>query len=126
MRHTEPDIDKLISLYLSQRASAEQRQELERWILASEDNRASFYRLEKRWAMSFPANYDPRTDIVRDKIWESAVEGGASKPNRVLDSKPRLPWLRIAAVFMLFLLGAWLFTILDKTEEPVAPKVVVW
>lgn len=126
MKHTEPDIDKLISLYLNQRASADQRQELEQWILASEKNRATFHRLEKIWTMSFPANYDPGMDIVRDKIWESAVDETASKPNVAPDSKPRLSWLRIAAVFMLFLLGAWLFSILDKTEEAVAPKAIVW
>lgn len=126
MSHSEPDIDKLISLYLSRRASEDQRQDLEQWILASEKNRATFHRLEKIWTMSLPANSDPRMDMVRDKIWESAVEETPLKPNQAPDARRVLPWLRIAAVFMLFLLGAWLLSILTKTEGEVAPKAIAW
>lgn len=126
MNYSEPDIDQLISLYLSGRASALQRQELERWLLASAKNRATFHRLEKIWTMSFPSEYDSPMDKVRDKIWANTVEDVSLKEITKKNFKPTRSWLKVAAVFILFLIGGWLFSILNSTEQPVVTTEVVW
>ena len=64
MDHSQQDIDQLISLYLSRQASVGQRQALEEWLASSSENRATFHRLEKIWAMSIPMEYDRKMAVI--------------------------------------------------------------
>lgn len=125
MNNQQPDIDHLISLYLSRRASADQRKELEAWLARSSENRATFHRLGKIWAMSFPTEYKPQMDEVRDKIWNNAI-AGTPKRETFNVSTYSFPWFKAAAIFLLFVAGAWLFTEMNKTEEPQLRESVAW
>ena len=105
MSHSKPDIDRLISLYLSYQASKAQRKELEQWILASEKNRTTFHRLEKIWAMSIPAAYDPKMDVVRDRIWENAVQKATPALTAAPDASPVVPGSGLRLFLLCFYWG---------------------
>lgn len=132
MNNQQPDIDHLISLYLSRRASDSQKQALEEWLASSSENAATFHRLEKIWAMPFPVEHDPKMDNVRDRIWNKAT--GDKEKHVHTDATGmadtvkvvRFPWIKAAAMFLIFIAGAWLFSQMNKTEEIPIPKAVAW
>src|SRR5690554_1394333 len=128
MDHSQQDIDQLISLYLSRQASVGQRQALEEWLASSSENRATFHRLEKIWAMSIPMEYDRKMDSVRDRIWTNASIPVEEPKHTHIDSHriSPFPWTRVAAIFIFFVAGAWLFTEFYKDKETAAPEPVVW
>lgn len=76
--------------------------------------------------MSIPAAYDPKMDVVRDEIWENAVQKATPALTAAPEASPFLAWIRIAAVFIVLLLGAWLFALLTKTEQAVQPAATIW
>src|SRR5690554_4092253 len=105
MNQQQSDIDHLISLYLSGHASDRQRQELEEWLARSSKNRAIFHRLEKIWSTSTPAEYNPKMDEVRDRIWKNAIFD--RQPVQELETRfaVRPVWIRAAAIILMFLGG---------------------
>lgn len=125
MSHPNPDIDHLISLYLSGRASEGERQELEQWANASSANRKVFERLQEIWAMTSPDEYRKDMDQRRDRIWTA----GTGKQQKAIVPAKRtiniLYWRQIAAVFFLFITGGWLFSHLVKENTPV-PEAIAW
>lgn len=76
--------------------------------------------------MSFPAKYEKRLDDVRDRIWASAVEEVSPVETIAPASATKFRWLKAAAIFILILMGGWLYSILVKTDEPVVATAVVW
>lgn len=123
MSHHHPDIDHLISLYLSGRASKNERQELEQWISASSVNGKVFERLKEIWAMCSPDEYRRDMEQVRDRIW-AAGTGKQQKVKAPVRRTMDIPyWSKVAAVFLVFLAGAWLFFHLIQ-ENVTVPETV--
>nr|WKN39030.1 FecR domain-containing protein [Tunicatimonas sp. TK19036] len=118
------DIDRLISLYLSNRASESEKQELEEWLQASEANRDVFRQLKKVWATPARHEHSDELHSVRDQIW---IEGTEPQPE-VLLSKPRrlhvVYWSKVAATLLIFLMGAWLLSYLIQRNTTVIPETV--
>ncbi len=115
MNSHRPDIDRLISLYLSQRATENERQELEQWLGASSANRQVFESIRKVW--SLPSHYKSSSDTaqVRDQIWKAGTGQQQSAPTPLVHGIGNvLYWSKVAAVFFMFLLGAGLFSLLVK------------
>lgn len=124
MSYHYPDIDRLISLYLSRRASKSERQELEEWLHTSAANREVFERLKQIWCMSSHDKYHADMERVRDQIWIA----GTGQKQRVNLSVHRTVdvffWSKVAATFLIFLLGAWLFSCLVKENTTLLPGTV--
>jgi ferric-dicitrate binding protein FerR (iron transport regulator) len=120
MSQNHPDIDHLISLYLSGRASQRERQELEQWISASPANRKVFKHLREIWAMPSPDEYRGDMDQVRDRIWAAGTGKQQKVKAQVRRTTDILYWSKVAAVFLLFITGAWLFShiVQDNTAVP--------
>ena len=117
MNDPQPDIDRLISLYLRQRASERERRQLMRWAQESPHNRRVLDRLEEIWRASpdreLPAHWQP----LRDEIWHA---GTKQRPARVPRSSRTSYWGKVAAVFFIFLGGlAWLWYSIN--QQPVSP-----
>ncbi|MEQ9437900.1 MAG: FecR domain-containing protein [Cyclobacteriaceae bacterium] len=104
------DIDRLIGLYLSQRASVHEKEALERWLQASPANREVFEQIKSVWLSAADTPLSSEAKQVRERIWKAGTESVQNtKPtvHRVLD----LVYLgKVAAIFILFLLGAGLFS----------------
>ncbi len=121
MNYRFPDIDRLISLYLSHRASESERKELEEWLHASKANQEVFGHLKKVWSMSSQGNYHTGMDRVRDQIWKYGIGHQHRIKVPVQRTVDVCYWSKLAATFLIFLLGAWLFTYLNKEGNGLLP-----
>lgn len=126
MNYHYPDIDRLISLYLSRRASERERQELEEWSHASAANREVFERLKKIWSMSSHDGYHADMDKLRDQIWITGTEQKHRIKAPVRRTVDIFYWSKVAATFLIFLAGAWLFSYLVKENTALLPETVAW
>lgn len=124
MNYHYPDIDRLISLYLSHRASESEKRELEEWLRASAVNREVFERLKKIWSMSSHDGYHADMDKVRDQIWIAGTEQQHRVKAPVQRTVDVFFWSKVAATFLIFLLGAWLLSYLNKENTVLPPETV--
>ena len=129
MASNDPNIDRLISLYLSRRASESERQELEAWLQASLANRKVFEHLEKLWcsdtrSSSFHHEYDADRKQVRDEIWRAGTKGQQPMKTPVRRTLDIFFWGRVAAAVLLLLLGAWLFAYLTQENTVATPEAI--
>lgn len=117
------DIDSLIGLYLSNRASEKEKQELEEWLKASPANRAVFDRLRQIWSMSSPETYHSGMDQLRDEIWKAGTDQQPAM--KVAGRAPNvIYWTKIAATFLIFFFGALLlFYVIQKNSFS---EKIVW
>lgn len=121
-----PDIDLLISRYLSRQASPADMEILEDWLDASQHNRETLQRLEKIWGMPLSDEYITGTERIRDQIWAAGTEEervGKMEIHRMLFVSRGL---KIAAVVILLLTGAWFSTEFLKDRSVMLPKSMVW
>ncbi len=114
-----PDLDRLIILYLSRRASKCERQELEEWLHTCAANRKVFDRLKDIWHMSHD-EYHPDMDQVRDRIWAAGTKtkAKASKPVNTFY------WSKVAATILLFLTVGWLTSYLINDKTSLIPEKI--
>jgi transmembrane sensor len=104
---SNPDIDHLISLYLSNRASESQKQELEQWINASKANREVFEHIKKIWSEPAEVKVDSNINKKRDAIWAAGTgEKGIKKPPASVVDISYLS--KIAATFLIVLMSSWI------------------
>jgi transmembrane sensor len=102
-----PDIDYLIILYLSNRASDFQKQELEQWINSSEDNKEIFEYIKEIWSKPSDVRIDHKMIQKRDEIWKAGTQDQVKKlaPPRRIDI---IYWSKIAATFLIVVLSSWI------------------
>lgn len=126
MDQHHPDIDRLIGRYLSRKASPTEREALQKWLNASPQNRETLARLEAIWGMPLPDEYSTRMEGIRDQIWAAGL--GEERPNeQQLHRKFFVHrWLKIAAVLVLLLTGAWFSTTVIEGRRAMASKSVAW
>jgi transmembrane sensor len=104
---SNPDIDHLISLYLSNRASESQKQELEQWINASEANREVFEHIKKIWSEPAEVKVDSNINKKRDAIWAAGT--GEKRIKKPPASVVDISYLsKIAATFLIVLMSSWI------------------
>lgn len=117
------DIDRLISLYLSNRASEKEKAQLDGWLQASPENRKVFDRLRQMWTLSATHEYRADMDQVRDAIWlaGTAQKQSMKQPGRKPDV---IYWIKIAATFLIFFFGAWL--LLYLIQSGTFSEEIVW
>ena len=122
MPSSTPDIDRLIGLYLSHRASESEKRQLEAWLQVSSDNRKVFEHLEKLW--SVPSGQDDTSDStwIRDQIWQAGT--GKQLPALLPTRRNKFPWRKMAAVVVLGLLGAWLYFSLTQEDAAQLPATI--
>lgn len=121
MSYRYSKIDRLMSLYLSHRASKSEIQELEEWANTSAANREVFERLKEIWSMSSNDEYHSNMDRVRDKIWAD----GTGEPQVVKAPVQAIDvfyWSKVAATFTLLFTCAWLFASLVKENTILLPE----
>lgn len=122
-----PNVDRLISRYLSHLASPSERQELEEWLQASPMNREVFEQLKKIWYTSPNVELKADRSALRDRLWQAVTK-------RPLPARPvfnTFYWSKVAASFLILLVGMGLFSYLIKesisSEVSVAlPPAVAW
>ena len=124
---TDPDIDHLIILYLSNRASEDEKKEFEHWVDASEDNKEIFEHIKKIWSQPSKVRVSDELIEKRDKIWDQGIRH--SQVKKMASKVDMLYWTKIAAtILILFISSSIVFWIgtenkLYETEqlpEPVA------
>lgn len=98
-----PDIDDLIVLYLTGRASPEQRERLETWMKASDRNRAVFEKVKSVWTAPASTELNKRRQEQRDRIWSA---GTADVPTESRQLASRW-WLRAAASVLIVVAVGW-------------------
>lgn len=126
MDQHHPDIDRLISRYLSRKASPAEKEALEEWLNASPQNRETLARLEAIWGMPLSDEYSTRMEGIRDQIWAAGLGEQDSIKEQVRDGLFPHRWLKIAAALVLLLTGAWFSTLLFKDSVVMPSKSVAW
>ena len=117
-----PDIDRLIGLYLSGRASTAEKKELEEWLKASPANQAVFEQIKKVWLSSQSLSLSPEMEKTRERIWKAGAEQSQPVRHRFIDITY---WSKVAAVFIIFLLGAAFFSyLIDNNSTLSLPEPV--
>ncbi len=105
----------IISRSLSDEISAEERQELERWIEASSENRQLFTELTGIWNLSGKMNMDLASDT--QKAWKRIAEKTSEdQPKHILHPYSYL-YKVAASLLVLVFAGTLLFLILNRSEE---------
>src|SRR5690606_1557703 len=126
MDQHHPDIDRLIGRYLSRKASPTEKEALEEWLNASPQNRETLARLEAIWGMPLSDEYSTRMEGIRDQIWAAGLGEEQSNKKQLRREVFAHKWLKIAAVLVLLLTGAWFSTVLFEEQTVMPPKTVAW
>lgn len=127
MYQHHPDIDQLITRYLSRQASQAEKEVLEEWLKSSRQNRDTFDRLQKIWGMSLPDEYSTRMEGIRDQIWAAGtVEESPNKKKVRRGGFLENRWIKFAAVFVLVLTGVWFSAQILRDKSSTSPKPLSW
>jgi ferric-dicitrate binding protein FerR (iron transport regulator) len=99
--------DELLIKFLLKETTAEENQQVQDWLAASEENAAYFAQFARIWNES--ATLSDLTAVNEEAAWQRFKNRVAQKeaPAPVTKLKPNTVWLRIAAVVALCF-GAWL------------------
>ncbi len=100
--------DDLLIKYLVGETTDEESIRVNQWIDASEANKKYFEQYLQIWEKS--AALAAKTNIDKNQAWERFVKYRDEKNHQVkivgIDSQKSIPWLRIAAIFVLVFAGA--------------------
>lgn len=97
--------DELLIKFLLKETSDTESTEVQKWISESETNLLHYKQFEKVWILSKSLASDSKVDV--DEAWYK-FKLKAQQPEPIVTAmKPRISWLKIAAVFVA-VLGSWL------------------
>lgn len=106
MKHNHHiDIESLITKYLAQEATDEEVGLLEDWVMASDQNKKTYLTYKEIWMQALP---DPK-EIDVDEDW-AQMANQITQPSLSIEdhTKPRyLLIFKIAAIFLMLLIGYW-------------------
>ncbi|MDF9796418.1 transmembrane sensor [Catalinimonas alkaloidigena] len=112
MNNSHPDIDRLIALYLSQKASADEKEALEKWINTSAENKAVFTHLHDAWLSTSETPLAPEKIKLRDQIWHNGITENSKTKYAIHREIDLGYWSKIAAIFIFLLMGVGVFSFL--------------
>lgn len=118
MNDSHPDIDRLIALYLSKNASVYEKEELERWVNASAENKEVFKHLHDAWLSSTQTPLTPEMTKLRDQIWYNGITQESKTKHVIHREIDWSYWSKVAAIFIFLLMGAGVFSILVINYTP--------
>lgn len=126
MDQHHPDIDRLIGRYLSRKASPTEKEALEEWLNASPKNRETLARLEAIWGMPLSDEYSTRMEGLRDQIWAAGLGEEHTDKNQLRRVLFAYKWLKIAAVLVLLVTGAWFSAAVLEDRKAITSETVAW
>ena len=117
-----PDIDRLIGLYLSRRATEQERQTLMEWVRASPRNRQALRHLERIWHTSADQELPVHWKQLREDLWQA---GTSPEQPRTRPIHRTIYW-KVAAVLLMTVAGAIWFWYLASEEPTSSPVTITW
>src|SRR5690606_29053557 len=115
-----------IGRYLSRKASPTEKEALEEWLNAFPQNRETLARLEAIWGMPLSDEYSTRMEGIRDQIWAAGLGEEPTHKKQLHRKLFAHRWLKIAAVLVLLLTGAWFSTTVIDGRRAMTSKSVAW
>ncbi|MCG8310257.1 MAG: DUF4974 domain-containing protein [Cytophagales bacterium] len=106
------DIDRIIYKSLTNNANEKERDQLNRWLNASAQNRRVFQHLKKDWATRTPEPTLINEDEVLERIWNEGTDI-SSRSTSVIS----LLWKVAASLLVILTLGYLVFSIIDKQDR---------
>lgn len=100
--------DQLLIKYLLGETDSSENESVEKWISA--DDRNSHYFEQLRWIWEHSARLLEKSDIDENEAWKQFKDrrGIIEGKNKTVRHTVNFPvWLRVAAVFLLVLIGGW-------------------
>jgi ferric-dicitrate binding protein FerR (iron transport regulator) len=92
-------LDRIIKAHLEGKASAIEKEKLEQWLAASEENRRAFRLLERVWSEPLPHPKYAHAEDIKDQAWER------THTSRIIPATTnrRLHWYYVAASVLFIL-----------------------
>ena len=99
--------DRLIVRYLTQEASAEEREQVEQWLKNNPQNQ----KIMREWEMAWKAGYDPKVSFDEKRgmeLLQAKLESSTVPDSETRHTPPTFNWLRVAAALAILSAAAFL------------------